>query len=377
MNKIEKYIQDMIDKSTPDNLLWNVEKIKFNKPTSWNYIDGCMMSSILELYKITKEKKYLDFIENYLNFFIEENGNIKTYDINKFTLDDICESKILFDMYDITKKEKYQKAIKYTYNQIEKQPRTEEGSFWHKLIYPNQVWLDGFYMVMPFYVRYINKYLNNDYLDIIKMYEIAHKKMFNRGKQLYYHGYDCSKQIFWADKQTGLSKSFWLRSMGWFMSSIVEIYEDIKDDVLQEYFKVLLKEAIDGVLQYQDKETMMFYQVVDQGNKEGNYVETSGTLMIAYTILKAVRLNILNQSYYVIGNEIFNGVCKKYLSDEDDFSLGGICLVAGLGPENNLRRNGTYEYYISEPVVKNEAKGIASFIMTYIERMRSNYENRN
>ena len=202
--------------------------------------------------------------------------------------------------------------------------------------------------------------------------------MRNKETGLYYHGYDSSKTMFWADKETGLSKNYWLRSIGWFTVSLIDVYEYMDEQMFDEYhtIKEIFKETIDAILKYQDTESKMFYQVPNFMGREGNYLETSGSSMIAYAILKGVRLKALPSRYQQIGLDIFNGICKKYLTIKDgDLNLGGICLVAGLGPENNLRRDGTYEYYMSEPVVENDAKGVGPFIMAYTEVKRVESEN--
>ncbi len=368
---IDKYIDKIIDGSTPENPLWNIEFIRQKKKPRWNYIDGCMMTSILELYKYTKNEKYLNFVVKYVDYFVSDDGSILGYNPEEFSTDDMCESRVLFDLYHITKNEKYIKAIELTYSQLKNHPRTKEGNFWHKKIYPNQVWLDGLFMTQVFYMRYeteINGMKN--YPDIRHQFEVVREKMYDPNKHLYYHGYDSSKQMFWADPKTGLSKNFWLRSMGWFVVALADILGYMKQEIYEDYafYKGLLKEALDGLLQYQDKESKMFYQVIDQGNREGNYLETSGSSMIAYAMLKGARLNALPERYKDLGLEIFNGVCKKYLTEKDgDLNIGGICLVAGLGPDNNRRRDGTFEYYISEPIVENDAKGIGPLILAYSE----------
>lgn len=368
---IDKYIEKLINGSTPEMPLWNIEAIRQGKKPHWNYIDGCMMTSLLELYSFTKNEKYFKFVKNYIDYFVKEDGTIETYNRDKHTLDDICESRVLFDLYKLTGEEKYKKAIEYTYEHIKAQPRTYEGSFWHKDIYPNQVWLDGLFMANVFYMRYeteINGCKN--YADIKKQFALVREHMYDPEKHLYYHGYDASKSAFWANKETGLSKNFWLRANGWFIIALVDILGYMNEGVYEDYdfYKKLLKEAVDGLLMYQDKESKMFYQVVDQGSREGNYLETSGSSMIAFAILKGVRLHVLPDKYEQIGLDIFNGVCNKYVSEKNgDLNVGGICLVAGLGPENNTRRDGTYEYYISEPVVENDAKGIGPLILAYTE----------
>lgn len=365
---INKYI-DKLMTSDPALPLWNIEAIRAGKKPVWNYIDGCMMTSLIEMYKTTKENKYIEFVKKFIDYYVFEDGSIRGYDPNKYSTDDVCESKVLFDMYDITKEEKYLKAIELTYSQVANHPRTKEGNFWHKQIYPNQVWLDGLYMMQPFYTRYQTMFNHSDYTDILNQFKNVHDIMFDKEKRLYYHGYDSSKTMFWADKQTGLSKNFWLRSIGWFTVGLVDCYDYMTDETSKNVIADIFKEIINGILMYQDQETKMFYQIPNFPKKEGNYLETSGSSMIAYAILKGARLNILDKDYQKIGKEIFDGICNKYLSEtaDGDLNLDGICLVAGLGPENNLRRDGTYEYYISEPVVKNDAKGVGPLIMAYTE----------
>ncbi len=365
MNKqIDAYIDSLLN-STPDRPLWNIEIIKGDKKTSWNYIDGCMLSSLMELYKMTKDEKYLNFVINFVNYFVNEDGSIKTYEREKYALDDINESRVLFDLYDLTKEEKYKKAIEFTYEHVKNQPRTKEGNFIHKKIYHDQVWLDGIYMVMPFYTRY----LDND--DIAHQLQNVRNIMFDENKKLYYHGYDSSKSMFWANKETGLSKSFWLRSIGWLLVGLVDVYGYSNNELTKKVTSSMLKEGIEGILQYQDKDSKMFYQVVDQGNRDGNYLETSGSLMVAYACMKGARIGILDKKYKAIGQEIFDGVTKKYLSNNNgELNLGGICIMAGLGPENNTRRDGTFEYYISEKIVENDAKGVGPLIMAYIETLK-------
>lgn len=371
---IEKFINKMIDRSTPDAPYWNIEAIKGGKPPHWNYIDGCMMTSLMSLYQETKKEKYIDFVKSYIDYYVNEDGTILGYDPSKYSTDDICESRILFDLYQLTKKEKYQKAIQLTYQQVLNHPRTEDGNFWHKKIYPNQVWLDGLFMALPFYTQY-ETYQNDkkNYEDILLQFKNVRKLMFNEDKKLYYHGYDASKKIFWADKDTGLSKNFWLRALGWYVVAIVDVASFMDDSsIVNHELKPLLKEAIDGLLQYQDAKTKLFYDVIDLVDEPKNYLESSGSSLVSYAILKGTRLGLLPQSYLKIGQEIFNGICDQFLSEKDgDLNMKGIVLVSGLGPENNLRRDGTFDYYMSEPIVENDAKGVGPLIMAYTEMLRN------
>ena len=370
--KILNYIETLME-SKPELPLWNIESIKQGKKPAWNYIDGCMISSLIELYKTTKEQKYIDFVLNFVDYYVSNDGSILGYDPNKFSTDDVCESRILFDLYDLTKNEKYNKAIQLTYSQVKNHPRTKEGNFWHKKIYPNQVWLDGLYMMQPFYTRYMTRYGNKDYSDIVSQFKNVRKLMFDEDKKLYYHGYDSSKSMFWANKETGVSKNFWLRSIGWFIVGLIDVYDYMDESsCFKEEIKELFIETIEGILMYQDNDSKMFFQLPDKKDVKGNYLETSGSAMIACALLKGSRLGVLPSLYSKKGKEIFDGICTKYLSFNDDgkLNLGGICLVAGLGPENNLRRDGSVEYYLSEPIVENDAKGVGPFIMAFTELIK-------
>lgn len=370
--KIDRYIDKLLAGSTPDAPLWNIESIRQGKKPSWNYIDGCMITALLCASEITGEAKYADFAEKFIDYYVFEDGSIRGYSKEKYNLDDVNEGKVLFELYEKTGKEKYKKAIFLLESQLEEQPRTITGNFWHKQIYPNQIWLDGLYMGQVFSTLFKKYFGNKDYSDVVNQFKNVRKLMFDENKKLYYHGCDCSKTAFWADKETGRSKSFWLRAIGWFTISLIDNIDYIDDENAKAELAKIFAETIEGISQYADAETGMYYQVVDQGGREGNYLETSGSSMIAYAMMKGARLGVIDKKYAEMGRKTFDGICKKYLSisEDGDLNLGGICLVAGLGPEDNKRRDGTFEYYISEPVVENDAKGVAPFVLCYTEVKR-------
>jgi unsaturated rhamnogalacturonyl hydrolase len=210
------------------------------------------------------------------------------------------------------------------------------------------------------------------YADTMKQFENVRRIMFDEDKKLYYHCYDESRTLFWANPESGLSPHFWLRAFGWYVAALadVAVYMDVPE--YKERLGQLLKEAVDGLRLYQDQETKMFHQIVDQIGRERNYLETSGSLLIAYAILKGANNGILPADYTQAGLEIFESVCQNRLTEVNgDLNLEGICLVAGLGPEGNTRRDGTYEYYMSEPIVNNDAKGVGPLIMAYTEALIS------
>ena len=374
MNQIEAYVERILNESAPDKPLWNIEKIKEGKINGWNYIDGCMMIALLNLYRITGQTRYYEFAENFLNHYVFEDGSLRGFKEEDYNLDNICEGRVLFDVYALSGKEKYRKAIDTLYGQILRQPRTKEGNFWHKAIYPNQVWLDGLYMAQVFYAKYTTQYENcAGYEDIRRQFRTVREKMFDPETGLYRHGYDASGVAFWAG-ENGCSMNPWLRSLGWFSAALIDVTNEIVPghEEFRAEMETIARELAENLLPYIDQESGMLWQVPNQIGREGNYPETSGSSMVAYFYIKGARLGILDPSYAEVGKKIFSSICSRYLTErEGKLNLGGICLVAGLGPENNRRRDGSYEYYISEPIVENDAKGLAPFLMCYTELLQA------
>ncbi len=370
--QIEEYIAYLLANSSAEKPMWNKEMIRQGKKNKWNYIDGCMITAILSLYEITGEQKYFDFAKEFIDFFVQEDGTIKTYDVKEYNLDNINTASNLFFLYDKTGEEKYKLALDHVRTQLDTMPRTKEGSFWHKDIYPNQVWLDGLYMAEPFYMRYETRFSKMEKCsDVIHQFRNVQKYMKDPKTGLYFHGYDESREMYWADPVTGCSPNFWLRSLGWFSLALVETAQATDESLYYEkrFLISILEDLVDALIPFQSEEGM-FYQVPDKPEAEGNYLETSGTALIAYAILKGVRLGFLAPRYAVIGEKAFDGIVKKYLSKNEDgtLKLSGICLVAGLGGKQH--RDGSLAYYFSEPVVENEAKGVAPFLLAYTEMIR-------
>lgn len=379
MQIFDSYIQSLLDNSTLDIPAWNVEKAKEGKAAGWNYIDGCMILALLEIYQTTGDRKYYDFADAFIDHRVAEDGTIAGYSVEEYNIDNVNAGKTLFALYGINGKEKYRKAIDLIYSQILSQPRTEEGNFWHKLIYPNQVWLDGLYMGQPFYMEYETKFdQKKHYEDIFQQFETVVAQMKDPKTGLYYHAYDASKSAFWCDKETGLSANFWLRALGWYSMAILDTLDkcEIEGTDLESRYENLKKvfvDLMDSMLAFRDK-SGMWYQLPALPKQEPNYLETSGSAIMAYSLLKGVRLGYLPASYWEYGVETFQGICQKYLSEKDGkLHLGGICLVAGLGPENNPRRDGSFAYYMSEPIVEDDAKGVAPLLLAYTELLRETH----
>ena len=378
MDIIVKYIDELLEKSTPEAPMWNIEKIKQGLKSKWNYIDGCMIKAVLQMYAISKDEKYLKFADDFIDYRVFEDGTIDGYNVGEKNIDNVNAGKTLFELYDLTGKEKYRKAIDLVYSQIEIMPRCKSGNFWHKDIYPNQVWLDGMYMGQPFYLEYETRYNDRkNYSDIFGQFKFVIENMRNPINGLYFHAMDTSREAFWCDKVTGLSQHSWLRAIGWYTMALIDTLDQVdnKDHKYDAECKMLedaFKDLVDSMLKYQD-ESGMWYQVVNYGGMDKNYLETSGSSIMAYAILKGVRLGYLPENYREYAEKAINGICDKYLNIKDgEMSLGGICLVAGLGGKGN--RPGTYDYYMSEPIVEDDAKGVGPFLLAYTEMLA--YKNR-
>ncbi len=391
---LDEYIDSLLTKTTSYIPSWNQEGFKGR----WNYIDGVFLNSVVELYHQTNDTKYKDFFINYIDYYINYYGIFVNPEkkselgYKAGELDSVCESKILFDAYDMTKDERYLKAIDYTYDQLMAMPKAEGSpNFCHKTTYPNQIWLDGMYMYVPFYARYANLKNKPEIFDEIKaQYEYIRNHMFDETKKLYYHGHDTTKTIFWADKETGNSSSFWLRSMGWYIVSLCDVLDYFPEGANKDYLIKLFKEAVEGIMPYQDTNSKMFYQLVDLGatsvnvsawylsslkNKaymvDGNYqdtvihnyLESSGSSMIAYCLLKGAKNNYLDSTYKDQGKAIFEGIYNHSFQDNQ---LNDICITAGLGPDTSPHRDGSSSYYLAEPVGSNDAKGVGPFLMAYL-----------
>lgn len=340
----------------------------------WNYTGGCVLTGAKYMYEATGDPFYLQVIDDFARRYVDENGTIFGFDPEEHNVDLMCSGRVLYGLLDRTGEARFRNGIEIIMENMRNQPRTKENNFWHKLIYPNQVWLDGLYMAQPFYVEYESRFGTREgFKDTLSQFKNVRKYLFDENKKLYYHGYDESRSVYWADPVTGLSKSFWLRSIGWLLMAFVDCYELMdcsKAD--KQLLADLLKEAVDGLLAHQDKESCLFYQVVDMPELPGNYLETSGSAMAAYALLKGFRLGMLQkEAYKKHGEDILCGLCARHMRmDGGRLHLTQICRTGGLGPASDLRRDGTPEYYVSEPIMEDNGHGVAALIMAYSEYLR-------
>ena len=341
----------------------------------WNYEDGCVLIGCADLYGVSGDPIYRDFVLQYLNGLITRDGVIVNFPMDKYNIDSINCGKALFFAYDETGDERYKKAADFLIERLATHPRCFCGNYWHKEIYPDQIWLDGLYMAQPFRMEYDMRFGGKQAVgDIVNQFKNVRKYLYDEEKGLYYHACDLAGRQPWADPKTGRSPNFWLRSMGWYLMALIDCI-DKADIQLYEHYRTLsdlFLEAIRGILKYQEEKTGLFYQVIDRADVNGNYLETSGSAMVVYALLKGVRLGALDGERY-LDNALraFESLTDIRLRPdaEGKYHLNGICAVAGLGPGE--KRDGSVAYYLSEPVVADDAKGVGPYLMALSEYRRA------
>jgi len=343
--------------------------VDFNSDGKWCYTAGLVSQAMVELSEQTNDTKYYEYAKRYADKYINKNGKIIGYNKSKYNIDQINSGKFLFTLYNKTKDARYKIAIDTLRTQLKEQPRTSEGGFWHKKRYENQMWLDGLYMGSPFLAQYAKVFNTPSlYNDVSSQFLTVHKHTYDSIVGLNYHGWDESKQQRWANPKTGCSSHFWGRSMGWYAMAIVDALDYIPETYpKRDSLITILNQVCAGIKKYQDKETGLWYQIIDKGGKEGNYQEASASSMFVYALSKAVRKGYVSKQYKSVAKKGYNGILKTFIRENKDgtISLTKVCAVAGLG--GNPYRDGSYEYYINEPVRDNDPKGVGSFILASIE----------
>ena len=361
-NKKRLYSSWMADseiKRNPEG--WTLD---FNQKPKWEYTHGLVMMSLFQVFEKTKEDKYLDYILHFTDFMINEKGEIKTYKKSDYNIDRVNGGKFLIDLYQQTGEEKFRLALLELRDQMREHPRNAEGGFWHKKVYPHQMWLDGIYMGSPFLAKYASVFEEVALFDdVVNQILLMDKYGYSEETGLYHHAWDESKSQKWADPETGLSTNYWGRSIGWFAMAIVDVLDFLpsdhpkRDEVIQ-----VAQRLADGIIKYQDP-TGTWYQVVDQGDREGNYLESSASSMFAYFLLKGTQKGYLDGKSKEAGLKAYHGILKEFIREDEDggISITQVCRVAGLG--GNPYRDGSYEYYVNEIIRDNDPKGVGPFIL--------------
>lgn len=362
-------------KSIQDNLPWSIRAamtLLHRSPSlssCWHYEPGVALLAIQKAWEQTGDHRYFEYIQHNIDEFIDETGNIRTYELKEYNLDQINEGKVLFLLHAQTGDVRYKKALFLLREQLRTHPRTQQGGFWHKHIYPDQMWLDGLYMYAPFLTQFAQVFDEPEGFD-----DVAHQvELFDRFVRdtetgLLYHAWDYAQRQAWADPQTGWSPNFWGRAIGWFMMALPDILEHFpreypgRDLIIRVFNKTAR-----AVLDFQDETTGAWYLILDQGQRPGNYLEASASCMLVYALSKGSRLGYLLPDAMQPARRGYRGILDQFIDvDERGWvNLHQICSVGGLG--GTPYRDGSFEYYISEPVVSNDYKGFGPFIMASVE----------
>jgi unsaturated rhamnogalacturonyl hydrolase len=340
---------------------------------AWNYELGTLLEGVDAVWFNTADPRYFNYIKSSVDQFVTPDGEIPTWKMDEYQLDNILLGRQLLLLYGVTQDARYAKAATLLYQQLQHQPRTASGGFWHKQRYPNQMWLDGLYMAEPFYAEYAATFHHPEaFDDIAHQFTLMEAHARDAKTGLLFHGWDESKQERWADKQTGLSSQFWARGMGWYMMALVDTLSYFPDDNAgrKQLIEQLNRDAA-AVVSYQDQSTGLWYQVLDKGGAKGNYLESSASCMFVYALTKGVRLGYLPQSYLAHAERGYKGVLSHFIetSSGDAVSLTGTVKGAGLG--GDPYRDGSYAYYIGEKTATNDPKGVGAFLLAGVETENS------
>ena len=350
----------------------NADTLKYPgvaKSGRWDYERGVVLQGVYQLYLTTRKKEYLNFIKKHMDLYVQENGSIRTYDYLSFNLDNIATGRNLLALCKATKEKKYKISADTLRKQLAHQPRTIEGGFWHKKIYPYQMWLDGIYMAEPFYAQYAQMFHEPaDFDDIANQFIWMERHSRDSKTGLLYHAWDESKQMPWADKQTGFSPNFWGRAMGWYMWAIVDVLDYLPQDHAKRKELIgILQRLSKALLEFREPQSKLWYQIVDQGNRTGNYLESSASCMFVYAFAKGANKGYLDNAYFKAAQESFKGIIDSMVTVDEKglISLHHACQGAGLG--GNPYRDGGYEYYVNEKQRTDDFKAIGPFILAALE----------
>ena len=335
------------------------------KQEKWNYEQGVLLKGVESVWLDTADGRYFKYIQRMTDRFVSDDGTIRTYKPDEYNLDNLLPGRNLLTLYKVTGQEKYRKAAAALREQLKTQPRTSEGGFWHKKIYPSQMWLDGLYMTEPFYAEYAATFHEvADFDDIARQFILMERHARDAKTGLLYHGWDESRKQRWADPSAGHSPNFWGRAVGWYAMALVDTLDYFpKDHPQRNEMLSILKRLAAAIEKYQEPKSGLWYEVLDKGGETGNYLEASASCMFVYALAKAVREGYLPASYSKVAQKGYQGIKEQFVETGPDgrVNLKGTVSVAGLG--GNPYRDGSYEYYLSEKVVTNDPKGVGAFLL--------------
>ena len=335
----------------------------------WEYTQGLELKAVLNVWEKTHEQRYLDYVTVYYNKSIKDDGSIPQYKLSDYNIDRINPGKPLFRLYQITGDEKYKKALFLLREQMKTHPRVSTGGFWHKNVYPHQMWLDGLYMASPFLAQFAVTFKEPALLDDVANQIILMERYARDEKTgLLYHGWDESREQRWADPVTGRSPNFWGRGMGWYAMALVDVLDFLPADHPKRADVIaILRRLADAVTRVQDQKTGVWYQVLDQAGRADNYTEASASCMFVYALAKAVRHGYIDARYRDNADRGYAGILKEFIEVDASnlVNLNRVCAVAGLG--GKPYRDGSYDYYVHTDIVSNDPKGVGPFILASLE----------
>jgi unsaturated rhamnogalacturonyl hydrolase len=339
------------------------------KPEKWAYEQGVLLKGIEGAWYRTGDGRYFKYIQQGIDHFVADDGTIRTYKLEDYSLDNVLPGRILLMLYQVTGQEKYRQAAAQLRAQLQMQPRTTDGGFWHKQIYPEQMWLDGLYMAEPFYAEYAATFHEDaDFDDIARQFILMEQHARDARTGLLYHGWDESRRQRWADPATGRSPNFWGRAIGWYALALVDTLDYFpKEHPRRAALLAILGRLAAAIAKYQEPETGLWYQVLDKGHEPGNYLESSVSCMFVYALAKGVRQGYLSPAYLKVTQKGYQGIGKRFVATDasGQVDLKGTVSVGGLG--GNPYRDGSYQYYLSEKVVTNDPKGVGAFLLAASE----------
>ncbi len=342
----------------------------------WHYDHGLVIKSIAEVYASNGDLRFQDVDQKWVDHFINPQGAIRSYRVDEFNLDQINPGRLLFSIYRRTSEARYATAIQTLVDQLQRQMRTPSGGYWHKQIYPNQMWLDGLYMAEPFHAEYAASFDKPALFDdIVYQFVLMEQHARDPRTGLLYHGWDESKAQKWANPETGCSPHFWGRAMGWYVMALVDVLDFLPDGYAGRQTLIdILNRLAHALTRYQDPASGLWYQIVDLADRAGNYLESSVSAMLAYGFAKGVRKGYLAPEYLAAARRAYYGLLENKIRVDADgmLSLEGICVVGGLG--GDPYRDGSFEYYMSEPVAPNDFKGVGPFILAALEMEKARAE---
>lgn len=337
-------------------------------PRNWTYEQGVQLKAVEQMWYATGDPKYFNFIKRGMDFWFDKDGKLTGYDLDEYNIDHVTPGRAMLMLYRVTNDEKYKKSAEYIRSQLKTHPRTKEGGFWHKNIYPWQMWLDGLYMGQPFYAEYSVVWNEDNWNDIANQFVWMENHARDKKTGLLYHGWDESKQQKWANKETGLSPHVWGRAMGWYAIALVDTLDYFpKNHPRRAELVAILQREAEAITKYQDKKTGVWYDIIDLPNRPKNYIESSCSAMFVYAIAKGVRNGYLPEKYLKTVNRGWAGIKKEFIKERADGFLDweGTVSVSGLG--GNPYRDGSFEYYMSEKLRTNDAKGLGPAVMAAVE----------